>query len=186
MSLQQFPETIEVKKFFSRQAHIDATLPLSKFERLAQYLVKVDTSDSSEILIHLDFIEDDEAGFVLTGSMQGSLHLSCQRCLQGVDYSMSSDFRVQVIDELKVGGDRELAQDELEVVLGVEGKLDLFALVEDELILSLPVVVYHDEPDCNQVLVDLNSKAEQDIEAKPFAELAELKKQLSEVDGKKK
>jgi uncharacterized protein len=118
--------------------------------------------------------------------MQGSLHLSCQRCLQGVDYSLSSDFRVQVIDELKVGGDRELAQDELEVVLGVEGKLDLFALVEDELILSLPVVVYHDEPDCNQVLVDLNSKAEQDIEAKPFAELAELKKQLSEVDGKKK
>ncbi|MDG2091530.1 MAG: DUF177 domain-containing protein [Gammaproteobacteria bacterium] len=186
MSLQQFPETVEVKKFFSRQGQLTTSLPLQKFTRLEQYLANVEADDSSEIEVDLDFIQDDEGRFILKGSMKGALLLSCQRCLQGVEYSLSSDFRVQIIDELKVGGDTELAKDELEVVLSTEGKLNLFELVEDEVILSLPLVVYHDEPDCNQVLVDLNRSAEQNIESKPFAELEVLKKQLSSEKSKTK
>ena len=178
MSLQQFPEIVEVKKFFSRQGHLTASLPLARFKRLEQYLIKVKANGSSEIEVDLDFIHD-EGRFVLEGTIQAALHLSCQRCLQGAEYNLSSDFRVQVIDGLQDKGDRELAQSELEVVLSVDGKLDLYELVEDEAILNLPLVVYHNESDCNQVLVDLNRAAQENIESKPFAELEVLRKQLT-------
>lgn len=186
MSLQPFPETIEVRKFFSRQAHITASLPLQKFERLEQYLVKDEADDSSEIDLKLDFIQDDEGRFILVGSMKGGLLLSCQRCLRGVEFILSSDFRVQILDELKVSGDRELAEDELEVVLSSEGELDLLALVEDEVILSLPLVIYHEQTDCNQALVDLKLSEQQELESKPFAELEVLKSQLKLAKNKSK
>lgn len=186
MSLQPFPETIEVKKFFSRQAHITASLPMQKLERLKQYLVKAETDDSSEIDLRLDFIQDDEGRFILTGTMEGVLVLSCQRCLRGVEFTLSSDFKVQIVDELKVSGDRELAEDELEVVLSNEGVLDLLALVEDEVILSLPLVIYHEQADCNQALVDLKRSSQQELGSKPFAELEALKSQLELEKSKSK
>jgi len=178
MSLQPFPEIIDVRKFFSQQAHIKASLPLNSLKRLEKYLNKAEEYCSLEIEVDLEFIQGDESMFILAGKMKGALFLSCQRCLQGVEYKLSTDFRVQVLDELKVSGDRELAEDELEVVLSLEGKLDLLALVEDEVILSLPFVIYHDEADCNQVLVDLQVSSRQKIEPEAFAELGVLKNQL--------
>ncbi len=186
MSLQPFPEIRGVRKLFSQQAHIKASLPLYSLKRLEKYLNKAEEYCSSEIEVDLEFIQGDENRFILAGEMKGALFLSCQRCLQGVKYRLSSDFRVQVLDELKVSGDRELAEDELEVVLSLEGKLDLLALVEDEVILSLPLVIYHDETDCNQSLVDLQVSSRQKVESKAFAELEVLKNQLKSGKDKVK
>lgn len=179
MSQLPFSEIVDVKKFFSRQTQLSFVLSQSALKRLAQYVNDTDASNGSEIEIELDFIQDEEGRFILRGIMQGRMLLTCQRCLQAVEYELASDFNVQIVDELKVSGDRELAQDELDVVVSLEGKLDLLALIEDELILSLPLVVYHKEQDCNQALVDLQSNAQQVTAARPFAELAALKSQLN-------
>ncbi|MBN4053275.1 DUF177 domain-containing protein [Haliea sp. AH-315-K21] len=186
MLLQSFPEIIDVKKFFSRQARLRAPLPLQLLKRLEQYLNKAEGGNSSAIDVDLDFSQDEESRFILVGKMKGRVLLSCQRCLQAVEYSLSSDFKVHVINELKISGDRELAEDELEVVLSLEGKLDLLALVEDELILSLPLVIYHDEADCNQALIDLQASSRREIGSKAFAELAVLKNQLKSSKSKMK
>ena len=178
MSQQPFPEIVDVKKFFSRQSPLSFVLSQSRLKRLAQYLNEVEASNGSEIDVELNLIQDEEGRFILSGTMQGRMSLTCQRCLQEVEYDLASDFIVRVVDELKAGGDRELAQDELDVVVSVDGKLDLLALIEDELILSLPLVIYHKEQDCNQTLVEMQSSAQQKTAAKPFAELAALKKQL--------
>ena len=178
MSLQPFPEIINVKNFFSRQENIRASLSLPLFRRFEQYLNKDKGNNSPEVEVELDFIQDDENRLIVDAKMTGTLFLSCQRCLQALKYTLSSNFRVRVIEELKVSGDRELASDELDVVLSRGGKLDLLALVEDELILSLPLVIYHDEADCNQILIGLQVNSRQRNESKVFAELEVLKPQF--------
>jgi uncharacterized protein len=44
-------------------------------------------------------------------------------------------------------------------VIVAGGECELRELVEDELILALPAFSYHEQADCNTVLVDLNSEA---------------------------
>jgi uncharacterized protein len=179
MSQQPFPGTIDVKKFFSRRSQLTSVLPRQSLKRLGQYLHETDAENGDEIEVKLDFIQDDEGRFILGGAIQGNILLSCQRCLQAAEYKLDSDFSIQIVDELKAAGDRELAEDELDVAVSVDGKLDLLALIEDEVILSLPLVIYHDDKDCNQKLTELQTNEEQGAASKPFAELAALKSQLN-------
>jgi uncharacterized protein len=184
MSLQSFPEIIDVRKFFSQEAHLKASLPLEVCKRLEPYLSKAEGFGKSKIDVNLAFIKDDQGHYILDGKIESTLFLPCQRCLRGLEHSLSSEFSVQVLDELKVSGDRELAENELEVVLSHEGNLELLALVEDELILSLPLVIYHDKTDCNPKLVSIQESGRKTLESKPFAELELLKEQLLSGKGK--
>ena len=179
-----FPEKIEVRKFFSRHAELNASLPLLVFNRLEQYVSHSEESAGAEIKVELVFNEDDGGRLIIQGSLEGKLPLACQRCLRTIEYKLLSEFRVQVLDELIESGDRELSKEELDVVLAREGKLDLLSLLEDELILSLPLVVYHDEQNCNEVLNEVNRKAQQEGKLKPFAALEALKVQLQQEKDK--
>lgn len=184
MSPQSFPEIIDVRKFFSQGVHLKSSLPLQLCNRLEPYLSKTEGFGNSKIEVDLFFIKDDKGGYILDGTLESTLFLPCQRCLKGLEHALTSEFSVHVLDELKVSRDRELDEDELEVVLSIEGKLDLLALVEDELILSLPLVVYHDETDCNPTLVNIQESS-RSMESKPFAELEVLKQQLLAGKSKK-
>jgi uncharacterized protein len=46
-----------------------------------------------------------------------------------------------------------------DIVVDETGELDVLALVEDELLLSLPLVPMHEDADCSAVLNDLKRKA---------------------------
>tara|TARA_R110000824_G_scaffold288508_2_gene476649 strand:+ start:239987 stop:240553 length:567 start_codon:yes stop_codon:yes gene_type:complete len=178
MSLLPFPEKIDVRKFFSRHVNFNTNLPLSAFSRLSEFIRPGAEIDSSELKVELNYIVDEEGRFLISGRMNGLVDLTCQRCLQGVEHKLSTEFKVQILDELEEGGDRELAEDELDVALAQEGQLDLLGLLEDELILSLPLVAYHDELNCNEALVALKASAQN--KPSPFAELETLKVQMRE------
>lgn len=119
---------------------------------------------------------DENGRFLIRGKLSGLVQLTCQRCLQGVAYPLVSAFEVQVLEALTASGDRELTEDELDVVLAPDGQLELLNLLEDELILSLPLVVYHEAQDCNETLIALKKAAQQ--KPSPFAALEALKNQL--------
>lgn len=73
----------------------------------------------------------------------GTLLLSCQRCLEAVRFDLD------IVSHLElVPGDSELSQDELEDdtrdFLPVAGGIELAELVEDEVLLALPVAPRHE------------------------------------------
>ncbi len=71
------------------------------------------------------------------------LALTCQRCLEPVHVQVHADrwFRFVVGEELAETED-DLSEED---VLALEERLDLSMLVEDELLMSLPMVPLHDE-----------------------------------------
>ncbi|MBL8289944.1 MAG: DUF177 domain-containing protein [Rubrivivax sp.] len=82
------------------------------------------------------------APFVVDLGVDSTLTLECQRCLQPVTVPLSVERRLRFVE-----GEDEAARldEELEDdVLALTHRLDLRALVEDELLLALPLVPRHD------------------------------------------
>ena len=107
-----------------------------------------------------------------------ALSVVCQRCLGPVKVALEVDrwYRF-VADETTAEAEDE---DSEEDVLALEPKPDLWMLLEDELLMALPLVPMHDvcpEPVVMSVADEEVDRAEDEAPAKnPFAALARLKK----------
>jgi len=111
---------------------------------------------------------------MLTVTVEGSLPLACQRCLQPFDVAIAQRSELLLArDEAELG---RLDADEREVVLAAS-PLDTATLVEDELLLSLPFAPMHSEGQCPRVPRPA-AGGMQTVTGKvsPFAPLAAIKK----------
>ncbi len=108
----------------------------------------------------------DEGKEMLDLSFQGKCLLLCQRCLGGLLYPMDTTMRLWLLPANRLAeGDEDV---DLEV-LEASAALDVWALIEDELLLGLPYAPKHPEGAC---------AAAQSEKSKPegvFSVLAKLK-----------
>ncbi len=163
----ELPETAD----FVRQVEMNRTLegvyPLSKFTRLKELLL----SDEGFISVKLEFGEC--VGFAcLRAKISAKLQLECQRCLNPVATAVSGGFKFALVRNEE---EYELLPEELEPYLLEGEEQSIIDLVEDELLLCLPMVISHDS-DCS----DFISRQQKEIEAEkaashPFAALQALK-----------
>ena len=100
----------------------------------------------------------------------------CQRCLGPVDVPVQVDnsFRF-VADEAQAEAEDEEAEED---VLVLARDFDLHALVEDELLMALPLVPRHDlcPTEVRLAAQDADFEAGETAQPNPFAVLAQLKK----------
>lgn len=103
-----------------------------------------------------------------------SVTLQCQRCLSPMIVPLSIDSSIQFVagEDAAAALDADSEHD----VLALSRDLDLLTLVEDELLLALPIVPRHEQ--CPQPLAVPVSPEEEEAgkEAHPFAALAALKR----------
>jgi uncharacterized protein len=126
----------------------------------AKASLKVVTGGAAEMWLHLH--------------ATATVLLQCQRCLQDMTEALVVDRRIRFVrTEAEAARLDEESEDD---VLALVPRLDLQALFEDELILSLPLVPRHDT--CPQPLlapVAAASESDADVAPHPFAALAALK-----------
>jgi uncharacterized protein len=153
-------------EFARRSERLSGELPLSALARLEDVVVAAEGS----------------VAYLLTGSLgtrgeallrlraNGVLPMQCQRCMERYDHVLVLD----VLFEM-VAADAELTQEEVEDdsrdYLPADDEIDVLALVEDEIILSLPVAPRHE--DCPVPLP--RTKGGDDS---PFASLVTLKQKM--------
>lgn len=104
---------------------------------------------------------------------QAELDLTCQRCLQAYRQPLQVDRWLRFVSEEAEAA--ALDADSDDDVLALERHLDAQALVEDELLLALPIVPRHEV--CPQPLVAANAELPdaEPVRPNPFAALAALK-----------
>jgi uncharacterized protein len=167
--------SLDVKAFAKAQMHLEGDIPLVAFERLAEDClgeVTGDVSWSAQGALAPDSRGKDAIWLHL--EVKTTAPLTCQRCLHPVPVALliEQDFRFVADEATALAEDDESEED----LLVLEDSFDLLALIEDELLMSLPLVPMH--PHCLSERVP-TSEAEQAIldEAKPnpFAVLASLK-----------
>jgi uncharacterized protein len=100
--------------------------------------------------------------------------LQCQRCLEPFGYEIIGDFNSAILES-------EAEADELpdyyDPVVVEDGTLVVQDLIEDELIISLPIVPMHDLADCKVKTPNISIDSENDFEEKnnPFKVIEILK-----------
>lgn len=182
MSLGPFPEQIDTIKLFAKNGILAADLPLAKLQRLTDSLHE----DSGVVAVNLLFGSDEGKKRVLSGTLDTSVKVLCQRCLQEIVLELHCRLLLKVCSNEQELHD--LPETEDGIIMEEEG-LNILDVIEDELILSLPLVPVHADVNCNASLNALtqantgtkgkskNSNTDEAQEAKqnPFAVLATLK-----------
>ncbi len=124
---------------------------------------------SGELDWHVEGGQDSKGAPVLHLGVKGPVQLSCQRCLEPLDIDLYLQRRFGVVRSELEAENMPLDDDEFDPVVGSE-QFDLLELVEDEVLLSLPVVPRHDS--CP---VDLVARHASAAPPSPFSALAGLK-----------
>ena len=105
-------------------------------------------------------------------ALGGELVLRCQRCLGPVRFRLEAVRNFVLVPAGRVLSDPADEAEDTEQ-LHADAKLDVIALVEDEVILGLPMVAGHEEGTCAPPL----PKAQAGKRDSPFSALAALKRQ---------
>ena len=140
---------------------------LSGLDRLHDYLA----TDSGELQYEVIGALDKEGKPVLQISVRGEIALNCQRCLGELRHAVDlSTVLLLAQDENEL---LRLDEDESVDCILATRDTDVLALIEDEIILSLPISPRHTDAECSIAPLDLARGMARD---KPLAALAGLKK----------
>lgn len=179
MTKEYSPDRLDVKAFVQASAHLAGHDSLLKYERLAQEAtglhpaLRVDWEAQGELRPAAGGVGAPQ--FWLRLQVHATFPMRCQRCLNGVDVPLDVDrwFRF-VADETTA---EALDDDSEEDLLALSRDFSLHELIEDELLMALPVVPRHEV--CPSE-VPMNS-SDEDFEAanaerpNPFAALAGMR-----------
>lgn len=113
---------------------------------------------------------DKQGHHWLDVSVVGQCQLLCQRCLKNLDYPMRLDSRLLLRDQASLDA-LDDDEEEFDSVLA-DARLDVLDLLEEEILLSLPIAPKHELGACQAVDGDNVRKEEKN----PFAVLANLKR----------
>lgn len=159
------PAVLDARRMVTARRQFDGRLPLSGMPRLRASLMDAE----GECEFQLEFGRDATGLDFLEIKAQAQLPLQCQRTLERFLHPVSIVQRLGLItDEAQ---ESALLPEMEPVMLGPEGQLHPAELIEDELILAIPVVPI--DPD--STAPDAAASAEPDNKPNPFAALAALK-----------
>jgi uncharacterized protein len=159
------PERVDASRMVQARRTFEGKLPIASFQRLRGSLAAVEGEASYD----LEFGKDELGVAYLAVRVDADLPLTCQRTLEVYRQPVHVDQRLGLIGE---ESEEAALPPGYEALLVPDGMVDPAAVIEDELILALPVVPlkpgapleWHDEG------------IEEQSEPNPFAALAKLKK----------
>ena len=145
MSPEPLPTTLDVRKAAARELTVSGCLELSGMSRLCGILA----SGEGSVEASCAFSRDEENRAIVALRVEAKLEVTCQRCLESLPLAIESENRLAIVSDDDMA--KQLPADlDPWVVEGEQG--NLWALVEDELILEVPAVAYHDTESCKQLL----------------------------------
>jgi uncharacterized protein len=163
------PIQIDPLDLAKNQVRLEGQYSTAKLPRLAEY----SPSKDANVHVRLGFSQETDALIKVSGNIDLKLRLTCERCLQPFDLDISLEPQFY----FDVSGVEPEEQDERDIIQ-VKGPVDLKSLVEDEILLALPMIPMHETGQCaagGKEYQEEEDKQQTDVNH-PFAQLAELLK----------
>jgi uncharacterized protein len=174
MSTGPLPRQADIRKLASLDAVLEGSVKVAKLDRVVQALA----TDSGSVNYRLQFGVSDEGINCITGRLDSVVELTCQRCLEPMEYAVASEFVLGAVSSDEKA--RHLPK-RLEPLLVEDDLVDTQAVIEEELLLCLPIVCYHPAEQCAQQVgyqtpAVAATEAVEEPRKNPFDALAALKK----------
>ena len=178
MSRQLHAQRLNIQAFAQEGQTLIEMTPLSNLERLTQELHGLEADSTinwradGELRPHAGAADD----VWLHLQAKGSLPLTCQRCMGAVSTAVEIDqwYRFVADEDIAMAQDDQSEED----LLVMAPQFDLLAVLEDELLMTLPLVPMHESCPVNPVFSAGEGELAglEDAKPHPFAALAQLKK----------
>jgi len=154
---------IDSLDFARHGGELSGEVPVVELSRLTDLLA--DTEGKISYVLHGLLGKDGNPQLNLI--LDGICNLQCQRCLNALPYLIRLSSKLRLISEGLIDT-KDIENDEVDSI-PAEKHLDVLSLLEEELILSLPIAPKHPLGVCQIGVEDLNRSNN------PFAVLAGLK-----------
>jgi len=169
---RKLPKEIDPWRMAQNGIQLSGEISLDTMPRLCESLL----TDQGIVQVELAFEMDEVGTPYMKGQFQTEVSLTCERCLSEMRYALSTKcLLAMVMSESKID---ELAEQYDPWLLENNDPVALASVIEDELILGLPLVPRHQEA-CLPAEVWTSGEDETeevDKPASPFAVLSSLKK----------
>jgi uncharacterized protein len=168
------PETMDCRKAFVRRAVVTGQVPVERLMRFGAMLV--DTAGNIDA--DLRFVIDEANRKVIMGTVSASVNVRCQRCLETLAVEISEELQLAVVES---EGLAERLPAELDAWITDDPLLHLHDIVEEQLILGMPIVTRHAVGECEPAVSgesgpgDKAGVAVEPRKDNPFAALEVLK-----------
>ena len=135
------PLRVKASQAVARHEAFAGSVPLAKLPRLAASLVQ----SSGTLQVELQATRDDEGQDWLHGEIRGRLPLTCQRGLHAFDWNCDVALSLALVES---EAEEEKLLKDTESYRVEDDELPLRDLVEDEVLLALPMMPRCEDPDC--------------------------------------
>ncbi|MCK7547230.1 YceD family protein [Marinobacter koreensis] len=174
----ELPKSVDPYRLAEHNTTLEGFVPLSGLSRFREAVLGFEDGAGCQVI--LSFSQDSERRRIVSGKLDATVNLECQRCMSPMAVRLTSDFVLGLVTTDEQA--QQLPRD-LEPFLTEDFSADLWSMVEDELLLVLPPFPLHGRDEC-PAREDLEayepdgSPVEQESPAKenPFSVLADLKK----------
>ncbi len=156
---------LDAEQLADRRTDIDFSIPLRELPRIAPQLARDEGIAKGTVSF-----ERDRGLAVVELAVEAQVSLTCQRCLRPMTWPVAGRARIAIVGDAAAA---EGVAPELETVIAPGGQVTVGELVEEELLLALPLVALHAAGEqCGEQSADEPDEVTQ----KPFAGLAALLK----------
>lgn len=177
MSKKLIPEHIDPFRFAEQSLALEGVVQIADMQRLSAIL----HTNHEEVSANLKFGIDEQGITNLIGHLETEVILQCQRCLEPFKYGIISDFALGIVNTLD---EANALPERYEPALAKDGSLALRDLIEDELILNLPIIPRHEPDECKVKLPLADAGWEEGKRDNPFQVLKSLKDKRRKSDQK--
>jgi uncharacterized protein len=165
------PRRLDVIKFVDNETVLTGSLDVDLFKRFQEAVEDV----NGPVDFKLAFQRDAENHMFIDGKCSTRATMVCQRCLDAVVVDVQGEFQIGLAfsDEKT----KHLPKHYEPAIMDHNGNIDPWELVEDELILALPMFAYHADGKCEikQPKADTEQVEVTEKDDNPFAVLRQLK-----------
>ncbi len=177
MQKLKIPVTLDVKKAAVHGTRYEGYTPLKTLKRFTEGL----TSDEGDVDVVLQTGVDEQGLSFLKGEVKSTVSSICQRCNEQMNIDLHTDFAYTPVRQgYEEDEDNPLPDYYDTIEINEFGEVSLKELIEDELILAMPIIPKHEIDQCGVSEQDMSFGHidEEIIEEKPnpFAVLQQLKR----------
>jgi uncharacterized protein len=154
-------------------------LPLDKLNRLEQVIIQ--STKYKDVNVELIFTMNEQRQILISGNVKTKFLVMCQRCLSPMQWNINHNIKLYLLnskwsqqkkDEIS---DTLINYESLEINFDEES-ISLFNLIEDDLLLNMPLVTKHEVCANNKYIHDNDEEIFEDsVRENPFKILNSFK-----------
>lgn len=167
MAKVMLPKEIDPIQLAESRKKIKGELPLEEMERLKELICQ----NSGKALIDLSFGRDLLGYLYIQGSINAAFKVICQRC--NAPMQMNLDIAVKVSPVLSDEEAEKLPKG-YDPLLLTGDTISLITMVEEEILLGIPIVPKHSLKECKVKSSELQEFEEEEEKPNPFRDLKKL------------